>query len=46
MPYNPHGIIHAEKIDDIVVGEYDVLYYSEIKERNGKNIKLKLLILM
>lgn len=44
MPYNPYGINYSETISEQFVGSYDVLYYSELKERSEKIIKSKLII--
>ena len=42
MPYNEHGITLLTKIDDLFVGEYDLLYYSELKGVDRRIIKSKL----
>ena len=34
IPYNPYGAVPLEKIEDLFVGSYDLLYYSEIKARS------------
>ena len=44
MPFNPYGINYSEVIDDYLVGNYDVLYYSELKGREKRLIKSKLII--
>lgn len=44
IPYNPYGAVPLEKIEDLFVGSYDLLYYSEIKARSKRIIKSKLVI--
>lgn len=44
MPFNPYGISYSGKIDSCFVGDYDVLYYSELRGREKKLIKSKLKI--
>lgn len=43
IPYNPYGV-PFEKVEDLFVGCYDLLYYSEIKARSKRIIKSKLVI--
>ncbi len=43
IPYNPYGV-PLEKVEDLFVGCYDLLYYSEIKARSKRIIKSKLVI--
>lgn len=44
IPYSLYGIMSCDKIDNIYVGEYDVIYYSELLNRQKKVIKSKLVI--
>ncbi len=44
MPFNLYGINYTEKIDDYFIGNYDILYYTELKERDENLIKSKLII--
>lgn len=44
MPYNPYSITSFEKIDESIVGNYDVLYYTELKSRQNRIIKSKMII--
>ncbi len=44
MPFNQYGVSYSENIDDYFVGNYDVLYYTELKEREKRLIKSKLII--
>lgn len=44
IPYNPYGINFANKIEDWFVGKYDFLYYSEMKERDRRIIRSKLIV--
>ena len=44
MPFNPYGISYSEKVDSYFIGNYDVLYYSELKGKGKKFIKSKLII--
>lgn len=43
-PFNPYEIKYTERIDACFVGNYDVIYYTELKGRNQKKIKSKLVI--
>lgn len=44
MPYNPYGVNSFNKIEEWFVGKYDILYYSEIKQRDTKIIRSKLIV--
>lgn len=44
MPFNPYGVSYSGKIDGHFVGNYNVLYYSELKGRYKKIIQSKLII--
>lgn len=44
MPFNPYGVSYSGKIDGHFVGNYNVLYYSELKGRYKKLIQSKLII--
>lgn len=44
IPYNSYGINFCDKIEDWFVGKYDFLYYSEMKERDRRIIRSKLIV--
>lgn len=44
IPYNPYGVNSFDKMEDWFVGKYDVLYYSEIIQRDRKMIRSKLIV--
>ncbi len=44
IPYNPYGAAPLEKVENLFVGKYDLLYYSEIKARSKRVITSKLTI--
>ena len=44
MPFNPYEINYSEKVENYLVGDYVVLYCSELKGKNEKFIKSKLII--
>lgn len=44
MQFNPYGVSYSENISEQFVGNYDVLYYSELKGREKKTIYSKLII--
>lgn len=44
MPYNPYGVNSFDKIENWFVGKYDVLYFSEIKQRDKRIIRSKLIV--
>lgn len=44
MPFNPYGINYSEKVENYFVGNYDVIYCSELKDKDNKFIRSKLII--
>ncbi len=38
IQYNPYGIIKNDDVEDIYVGRYNVIYYSELRECTEKQI--------
>ena len=45
VPYNPYGINTLEENNgNFFIGNFDLLYYSEIKRKNKKLIKSKLIV--